>query len=70
MQEITNKPLFDLGRLVTTGGALAALERAGQIGDKFCDTRWTRAWGYSLLRKQLFGGHNGQKVGAEHYAAG
>jgi glycine cleavage system aminomethyltransferase T len=35
MQRITNKPLFDLGRLVATAGALAALEKTGQNAVEF-----------------------------------
>jgi hypothetical protein len=31
MQRITNKPLFDLGRLVATAGALAALEKTDKL---------------------------------------
>jgi hypothetical protein len=35
MEKITNKPLFDLGRLVATAGALAALEKTGQNAVEF-----------------------------------
>jgi hypothetical protein len=35
MQQNERKPLFDLGQLVATPGALAALEKAGQNAMEF-----------------------------------
>jgi hypothetical protein len=35
MQQIERKPLFDLGQLVATPGALAALEKSGQSAMDF-----------------------------------
>jgi hypothetical protein len=35
MQKTERKPLFDLGQLVATPGALAALEKAGQNAMEF-----------------------------------
>jgi hypothetical protein len=35
MQQIERKPLFDLGQLVATPGALAALEKSGQSPMEF-----------------------------------
>lgn len=35
MQTIERKPLFDLGQLVATPGALAALEKSGQNAMEF-----------------------------------
>jgi hypothetical protein len=35
MQRTTKPPLFDLGQLVATPGALAALEKAGQTPMEF-----------------------------------
>src|ERR1700689_568383 len=45
MQRITNKPLFDLGRLVATAGALAALEKTGQNALEFLARHVTGDWG-------------------------
>ena len=45
MQRITNKPLFDLGRLVATAGALAALEKTGQNAVEFLARHVTGDWG-------------------------
>jgi len=49
MQQTERKPLFDLGQLVATPGALAALEKAGQNAmDAPCQPRvivmWNRFW--------------------------
>jgi hypothetical protein len=44
MQKITNKPLFDLGRLVATAGALAALEKTGQNAVEFLARHVTKLW--------------------------
>jgi hypothetical protein len=35
MQKVTKQPLFDLGQLVATPGALAALEKTGQNAMEF-----------------------------------
>ncbi|MFZ3331933.1 MAG: hypothetical protein WA197_14960 [Candidatus Acidiferrales bacterium] len=45
MEKITNKPLFDLGRLVATAGALAALEKTGQNAVEFLARHVTGDWG-------------------------
>lgn len=45
MERITNKPLFDLGRLVATAGALAALEKTGQNAVEFLARHVTGDWG-------------------------
>jgi hypothetical protein len=45
MQEIGKKPLFDLGQLVATPGALAALEKAGQNAMEFLSRHVTGDWG-------------------------
>jgi hypothetical protein len=45
MQEIEKKPLFDLGHLVATPGALAALEKAGQNAMEFLSRHVTGDWG-------------------------
>ena len=43
MQEIERKPLFDLGQLVATPGAMAALEKSGQSPMEFLARRVTGA---------------------------
>jgi hypothetical protein len=45
MQKITKQPLFDLGQLVATPGALAALEKAGQNPMDFLSRHVTGDWG-------------------------
>ena len=45
MQEITKQPLFDLGRLVATPGALAALAKTGQNAVEFLARHVTGDWG-------------------------
>jgi hypothetical protein len=45
MQETERKPLFDLGQLVATPGALAALEKAGQNAMEFLSRHVTGDWG-------------------------
>ena len=45
MQRITHKPLFDLGRLVATAGALAALAKTGQNAVEFLARHETGDWG-------------------------
>jgi len=45
MQQTERKPLFDLGQLVATPGALAALERSGQNPMAFLSPHVTGDWG-------------------------
>jgi hypothetical protein len=45
MQQIERKPLFDLGQLVATPGALAALEKSGQTPMDFLSRHGTGDWG-------------------------
>jgi hypothetical protein len=45
MQQTERKPLFDLGQLVATPGALAALEKAGQSAMEFLSRHVTGDWG-------------------------
>ncbi len=45
MQKSTKQPLFDLGQLVATPGALAALEKAGQNAMEFLSRHVTGDWG-------------------------
>src|ERR1700693_3956710 len=45
MQQTDRKPLFDLGQLVATPGALAALEKAGQNPVEFLSRHVTGDWG-------------------------
>ena len=45
MQQIERKPLFDLGQLVATPGALAALEKSGQNPMDFLSRHVTGDWG-------------------------
>ena len=45
MQPITKQPLFDLGQLVATPGALTALEKAGQNAMEFLSRHVTGDWG-------------------------
>jgi hypothetical protein len=45
MQKTERKPLFDLGQLVATPGALAALEKAGQNPMDFFSRHVTGDWG-------------------------
>jgi hypothetical protein len=45
MQKIERKPLFDLGQLVATPGALAALEKSGQSPMEFLTRHVTGDWG-------------------------
>ena len=41
----TTRPLFDLGQLVATPGALAALEKTGQTPMEFLSRHVTGDWG-------------------------
>jgi hypothetical protein len=45
MQKIERKPLFALGQLVATPGALAALEKAGQNPMEFLSRHVSGDWG-------------------------
>jgi pilus assembly protein CpaF len=45
MQQTERKPLFDLGQLVATPGALAALEKSGQNAMQFLSRHVTGDWG-------------------------
>jgi len=45
MQKVTKQPLFDLGQLVATPGALAALEKTGQNAMEFLSRHVTGDWG-------------------------
>ncbi len=45
MKRITHHPWFDLGRLVATGGALAALEKTRQNAVEFLARHVTGDWG-------------------------
>ncbi len=45
MQETEKKPLFDLGQLVATPGALTVLEKAGQNPMEFLSRHVTGDWG-------------------------
>lgn len=45
MQKTGRKPLFDLGQLVATPGALAALEKTGQTPMDFLARHATGDWG-------------------------
>jgi hypothetical protein len=45
MQRTERQPLFDLGQLVATPGALTALEKAGQNAMDFLSRHVTGDWG-------------------------
>lgn len=45
MRKTERKPLFDLGQLVATPGALAALEKSGQSPMEFLSRHVTGDWG-------------------------
>jgi hypothetical protein len=45
MRKTARKPLFDLGQLVATPGALAALEKSGQCPMEFLSRHVTGDWG-------------------------
>jgi hypothetical protein len=45
MQKVAKQPLFDLGQLVATPGALAALEKTGQNAMEFLSRHVTGDWG-------------------------
>ena len=45
MQEISKQPAFELGQIVATPGALAALKKAGQQPGEFLTRHVNREWG-------------------------
>ena len=45
MQEISRQPAFELGQIVATPGALAALKKAGQQPGEFLTRHVNREWG-------------------------
>ena len=45
MQEISKQPAFELGQIVATPGALAALKKAGQQPREFLTRHINRDWG-------------------------
>ena len=45
MQQINKQPAFELGQIVATPGALAALKKAGQQPGEFLTLHVSREWG-------------------------
>ena len=45
MQQISKQPAFELGQIVATPGALAALKKAGQQPGELLTRHITRDWG-------------------------
>ena len=45
MQQTSKQPAFELGQIVATPGALAALEKAGQQPGEFLTRHVNREWG-------------------------
>jgi len=45
MQQINKQPAFELGQIVATPGALAALKKAGQQPGEFLTRHINRDWG-------------------------
>jgi len=45
MQQINKQPAFELGQIVATPGALAALKKAGQQPGEFLTRHINREWG-------------------------
>ena len=45
MQEISKQPAFELGQIVATPGALAALKKSGQQPGEFLTRHVNREWG-------------------------
>jgi hypothetical protein len=45
MQEISKQPAFELGQIVATPGALAALKKSGQQPGEFLTRHINRDWG-------------------------
>ena len=45
MQQLSKQPAFELGQIVATRGALAALKKAGQQPGEFLTRHVNREWG-------------------------
>ena len=45
MQQLSKKPAFELGQIVATPGALAALKKSGQQPGEFLTRHVNREWG-------------------------
>jgi len=45
MQQLSKQPAFELGQIVATPGALAALKKAGQQPSEFLTRHVNREWG-------------------------
>ena len=45
MRQLSQQPTFELGQIVATPGALAALEKAGQQPGEFLTRHANREWG-------------------------
>ncbi|HEY2459380.1 MAG TPA: hypothetical protein VGI16_01165 [Candidatus Acidoferrum sp.] len=45
MQQTSKQPAFELGQIVATPGALAALQKAGQQSGEFLTRHVNREWG-------------------------
>jgi hypothetical protein len=45
MQQLSKQPAFELGQIVATPGALAALRKAGQQPGEFLTRHGNREWG-------------------------
>jgi hypothetical protein len=45
MQQLSKQPAFELGQIVATPGALAALQKAGQAPGEFLTRHVNREWG-------------------------
>ena len=45
MQQLSKQPAFELGQIVATPGALAALKKAGQQPGEFLPRHVNREWG-------------------------
>jgi hypothetical protein len=45
MQQLSKQPAFELGQIVATPGALAALQKAGQPPGEFLTRHVSREWG-------------------------
>ena len=45
MQQLSKQPAFELGQIVATPGALAALQRSGQQPGEFLTRHVSRKWG-------------------------
>jgi hypothetical protein len=62
MQKTERKPLFDLGQLVATPGALAALEKTGQNAMEFLSRHVRGDWG-ELPEEDILPNHERAKAG-------